>query len=98
MSFFKQPRWENKDYTDWVKSLPSVVSQFPADDPHHVKGHGLGGTTRPSDIYTFPLTREEHTHLHNIGWQSWEEVHGSQLLYALRTVEKALVEGVLKIG
>ncbi|WP_350355588.1 hypothetical protein [Serratia symbiotica] len=40
---------------------------MPADDPHHIIDHGLGGTgTRPHDIFTLPLTRACHTRLHDL--------------------------------
>lgn len=92
MSFFKEEVYRNKEYTDWVKTLPSVISGLPADDPHHLIGHGTGGM-KVSDLFTFPLTREEHTELHNMGWQSWEEIHGSQWEYVAQTMEIAVKSG-----
>jgi hypothetical protein len=86
----------SQKYLDWVKTQPSVISGRPADDAHHIKGHGYGGTTKPSDYFTFPLTRDEHTHFHNIGWQSWEAKYGSQWKYIAETLERAIREGVLR--
>lgn len=73
MSLQKNIRYKNKKYTDWVKSQPSCISCRPADDPHHIKGRGYGGTGKRSDILTIPLTRDEHTEFHNIGWETWEK-------------------------
>lgn len=93
----KRKPWRSKQYTDWVKQLPSVISQIPADDPHHLIGHGYSGMgTKVSDIWTFPLTREEHTHLHNIGYRRWELKYGSQWKFIAETIELAMQEGVIK--
>ena len=67
---------------------------MPADDPHHIKGHGLGGSSPASDLFTMPMTREAHTYLHNIGWQSFEKKHGSQIVYVAKTMGIAVKEGV----
>lgn len=79
----KQNNWRNKKYTDWVKQQPSVVSGLPADDPHHIMGHGLTGGTKSPDWAVIPLTRAEHTNLHN-GVRDWEDANGSQLDYLFR--------------
>ena len=92
MSFFKDKPYRNKDYTDWVKKQPSVISQIPADDPHHLIGHCTGGT-KVSDLFTFPLTRGEHTELHDMGWQTWESINGSQWKFVAETLEKAIKDG-----
>lgn len=87
----------SKKYLDWVKSQPSVISGRPADDPHHLIGHGQGGMgTKVTDYWTFPLTRDEHTQLHNMGWKAWEEIHGSQWKFVAQTLEQAIREGVIK--
>ena len=86
----------DKKYLKWVKSQPSAISGLPADDPHHIIGHGQGGMgTKASDYYTFPLTREEHTYLHNIGWRTWEGINGNQWRFVAETMQKAKLEGVL---
>ena len=86
----------SQKYLDWVKTLPSVISGRPADDAHHIKGHGYGGTTKPSDYFTIPLTRDEHTEFHNGGWQSWEAIYGSQWKFIAQTLERAVRDGVLR--
>ena len=88
--------YRNRKYLDWVKTLPSVISQRPADDPHHIIGHGEGGMGRTApDCFAFPLTRDEHTELHNIGWKAWEEIHGDQWEFVAHTLHQAIIEGVL---
>jgi len=82
MMFPKENAWKCKKYTDWVKQQPSVVSGFPADDPHHIMGHGLTGGTKAPDWACIPLTREEHTALHN-DLLKWEEANNSQLDYLM---------------
>lgn len=84
----KPPR--DSKYLAWVKTLPSVISQRPADDPHHLIGHGYSGMgTKTSDYWTFPLTRDEHQDLHS-GWKVWEEKHGSQWKYVVLTLSQYL--------
>ena len=95
MILAKRKPWRSKTYLDWVKTQPSVISCQPADDAHHIKGHGLGGTTKCSDLFTIPLTRKEHTEFHVMGWEQWEERYGSQLLFALKTIERALLNARL---
>lgn len=84
----KRSAARNPAYLTWVKGQPSVVSGRTPCDAHHPKGHGLGGTVKCSDYFAIPLTREEHDAFHAMGWQSWEELHGSQLEHAARTLER----------
>ncbi|EFD7796149.1 DUF968 domain-containing protein, partial [Escherichia coli] len=45
-SFMRRPkrrRWVNEKYTSWVKTQPCACCGQPADDPHHLIGHGQGG-------------------------------------------------------
>lgn len=92
---FQKPERDAK-YLRWVKSLPSVLSGLPADDAHHLIGHGYGGMgTKVSDYWTFPLTRTEHDELHRIGWKEWEAMYGSQWQHVAETMLRAKREGVL---
>ena len=93
----KETRWRNRAYLNYVKSLPSVLSGLPADDAHHVKGHGMGGAglTAP-DWATIPLTRGEHEEFHRLGAQQWEMKYGSQLEFVAKTLGRAIEEGVLR--
>ena len=93
----KRNPWRCQRYLDWVKTQPSAISGRPADDPHHMKGHGMGGTVPAPDWATIPLTRQEHDELHNHGWQTWEMKHGNQWEYVGRTLGKAIQEGVLEL-
>jgi len=97
MSLQKSPRIKSKKYREYVKSLPSCISGMPSDDAHHIKGHFYTGASTPSDIFVIPLTRSEHTNFHNIGYKRWEAEYGSQIMYALRTIEQAITDGVIKI-
>lgn len=89
----KTTPYRNKKYLEYVSELPSCISGIPADDAHHIKGNGFGGTTKPSDLMVIPLTRMEHAELHNIGWKSWEEKYGSQMKFVLLTFDKAIRDG-----
>lgn len=92
----KKTVFRSRKYLDWVKSLPSAISGAPADDPHHIHGHNQGGVGKTaSDMFAFPLTRNEHTDLHQVGWKQWELRWGSQWEYVARTLKLAIDEGVL---
>ena len=88
-------RWRCQAYLDWVKTLPCVVTGQPADDAHHMKGHGMGGTVTAPDWAVFPLTRTAHTYFHDVGWKSWEAEHGSQWEFVAKTLGKAIELGII---
>ncbi|MDQ9130327.1 DUF968 domain-containing protein [Serratia fonticola] len=92
----KMPRWESQPYLQWVKSQPCCCGcGRPADDPHHVIGYGFGGTgTKAGDNLTMPLTRECHDELHQ-DVLAWEAKHGSQVVYAAQTLDRAFRLGVI---
>ena len=87
--------WRCPTYLSWVRAQPSALTGLPADDAHHIKGHGWSGTIKADDWATFPLTRAEHAHLHTFGWKTWEEGNGSQLVYVAKTLGRAIDAGVL---
>ena len=88
-------RMECEGYTKWVKSLPCVASQMPADDPHHPVNVGFKGTgTKVPDFWCIPLTREQHDLLHH-SVATWEDKNGEQMHHALMTLTRAIYEGKL---
>ncbi len=97
-SFMKRPkrrRWVNEKYTRWVKTQPCACCGQPADDPHHLIGHGQGGMgTKSHDIFTLPLCREHHNELH-ADPLAFEEKHGSQVDLIFRFLDHAFATGVL---
>ena len=96
--FDKQKQIRSKEYRTYVKQLPCVVTERPGCDPHHPKGHGLGGSVKCSDIFCIPLSREEHTKFHNMGWETWEGIHGLQPIFSLKTIEQAFRDEFLIIN
>lgn len=103
ISNFKHPIWRCKKYLKWVKRQPCVISGRPADDPHHIKGYsylfkGVGGTIKPPDWATIPLTRDEHTKLGSQGIGHWEANNGTQIGFLIETLDKAFQGGVLELG
>ncbi|EFF7671935.1 DUF968 domain-containing protein, partial [Escherichia coli] len=97
-SFMRRPkrrRWVNEKYTRWVKTQPCACCGKPADDPHHLIGHGQGGMgTKAHDIFTLPLCREHHNELH-VDPLAFEEKHGSQVDLIFRFLDHAFATGVL---
>lgn len=98
-TFFKKPRIELPKYLEWLTEQQSCISPYPADDPHHIKCPGFGGTVKCSDIFAIPLARFEHRDFHNVGWVTWETKNRvDQRELALRTLEKAFRDGVFVLG
>jgi len=82
-------------YIEWVKTQPCIVCGKPADDAHHLIGHGQGGMgTKAHDIHVIPLCRADHRALH-ADPKAWEEKHGSQVELVNRIQSKAAAIGVL---
>ena len=97
ITYFKKEVFKSRNYLKWVRSQPSCISSKPADDAHHIKCPGCGGSTKCSDLWTIPLTREEHQEFHRIGWVSWETKYKvDQRELAMQTVEKAIEQGILQ--
>ncbi|EAN1581360.1 DUF968 domain-containing protein, partial [Salmonella enterica] len=91
----KRRRWVNETYTRWVKTQPCECCRRPADDPHHIVGHGMGGTaTKAHDLFVIPLCREHHDELH-ADPVAFEAKYGDQLVLVFRVIDRALAIGVL---
>ncbi|HHY8360295.1 TPA: DUF968 domain-containing protein, partial [Escherichia coli] len=97
-SFMRRPkrrRWVNEKYTRWVKTQLCACCGKPADDPHHLIGHGQGGMgTKAHDIFTLPLCREHHNELHADPLE-FEKKYGSQIELIFRFLDHAFATGVL---
>lgn len=91
----KRRRWENPTYTRWVKAQQCACCKNPADDPHHVIGHGQGGMgTKAHDLFVLPLCRAHHDELHRDP-VAFEAKYGSQLTLLFRFIDHALAIGVI---
>ncbi|MEG2269161.1 MAG: DUF968 domain-containing protein, partial [Acinetobacter sp.] len=91
----KRRRWVNETYTRWVKTQLCECCRRPADDPHHIVGHGMGGTaTKAHDLFVIPLCRECHDELH-ADVPAFEQKHGTQPELLLRFMDRALAIGVI---
>ncbi|EGL4515593.1 DUF968 domain-containing protein [Salmonella enterica] len=91
----KMQRLELPEYTRWVKRQPCCGCGKRADDPHHIIGHGFGGTgTKACDLLVIPLCRVCHDALH-ADTRAWEEQNGSQLLWLARTLARATGIGAI---
>lgn len=95
----KHHAWRSDGYRRWIMSLPCAITGAPGCDPHHIKRPGFGGTTKASDVFCIPLSRTEHNQFHAMGWASWEESRNvDQRDIALRTIERAIIDGVLTLS
>ena len=91
----KRRRWEKEKYTRWVKKQQCMCCSNPADDPHHLIGHGQGGMgTKAHDLFVIPLCREHHDELH-ASPVAFEAKYGDQLVLLFRFLDRALAIGVL---
>lgn len=91
--------FRSKKYMDWVKTQPSYIDCDQADDPHHIHGvHGLGGSVKPHDLFTIPLTRRQHTEAHAAGAESYFKDRGcTQAEAVIKTIDRAIRDGVIEI-
>ncbi|EAS2904224.1 DUF968 domain-containing protein, partial [Salmonella enterica] len=93
----KMQRLELPEYTRWVKRQPCCGCGNASDDPHHIIGHGFGGTgTKACDLLVIPLCRVCHDALH-ADTRAWEEQNGSQLLWLARTLARATGIGAITV-
>lgn len=92
----KEITWQSEKYLKFVRSLPCVVTgKTQGVVAHHLIGHGEGKMgAKTHDLFTFPLTAEEHRKFHDDP-KCWETKHGSQLFYVKQTVKRALELGAL---
>ncbi|MBX9476495.1 DUF968 domain-containing protein [Yersinia enterocolitica] len=91
----KMTRLELPDYLRWVKTQACCGCGHSADDPHHIINHGFGGMgTKAHDLLVMPLCRFCHSRLHE-DVNSWEQKNGSQLLWVMKTLNKAAGLGVI---
>lgn len=84
------PRWRNRRYLQWVKTLPCVMCGQPADDPHHIKGVGHlsgAGITAP-DWAVMPVCRFHHDEIH-----ATPELWPLQWEWITRTLGAAIEQG-----
>lgn len=87
---------KNRAYSDWVRSLPCVVCDGPADQHHLIgKGSGIMGG-KASDFDSFALCRRHHEELHR-DVAKFERIHGGQLEHVNRTKNRAIFVGVLEV-
>ncbi|HHR1159479.1 TPA: DUF968 domain-containing protein [Raoultella ornithinolytica] len=91
----KRRRWVSSEYTRWVKTQPCECCRQPADDPHHIIGHGLGGTaTKAHDLFVIPLCRVCHDELHADA-PAFEQKYGIQLELWARFLDRVMGIGVI---
>ncbi|WP_333602989.1 DUF968 domain-containing protein [Pantoea eucrina] len=91
----KRKRWVNEKYTRWVKAQPCACCNKPADDPHHIIGHGQGGMgTKAHDLFVIPLCRAHHDELHRDP-AAFEQKYGSQIELLFRFLDRAIAVGVI---
>lgn len=97
MNLQKHKPFRSNKYLRWVRSLPCVITgRTEGNHAHHIIACGMGGSmgTKPSDLFTIPICAEEHNNLHyglTIG-------DIDQKALALKTLEKAVADGVLIMG
>jgi glucose dehydrogenase len=97
----KTKPFRSKKYTDWVKSLPCCVcGTDQCIDPHHLKGHGHGGTRKADDRLTMPLCAEHHHNLHHYGHNRFDQRYSTmrqagQIYFVNITLGKARVQKTL---
>ncbi len=67
-----------KEYLDYVRSLPCLISGKAAD-PHHLKAGRRRSRERVEDYMIVPLFRQYHSELHQIGPAQFEKKYNINL-------------------
>ena len=78
----------DSEYLKWVREQPSVISGKTGCVAHHPIGQRFS-QQKCSDYLAIPLTDAEHKKLHE-SWPDWEAKHGSQWMFAARTMLRAI--------
>ena len=96
-SYPKPARILDKDYRDWIKSLPCLLCLFPYSDPHHVnpKGHG-GKGTKTDDSRAIPLCNHHHREFHQIGRETFAKKYRIDYEKIIKTLNKLYKEKEVK--
>jgi len=71
MEIKKKKRYVNKKYIEFIKKQPCCVTghQWGAQDPHHTKSRGSGG----SDLTCVPLIHRLHVECEQIGNKTFQK-------------------------
>jgi len=95
----KGKRWVNKDYTNWVATLPCVACELEDDTivAHHLKhrhspwgGGGMG--MKANDWLTMPLCYTCHDKAHN----GDADILDWQVDFIFKTLDKAFRHGIME--
>ena len=97
MNLLKQKPFRSKKYLAYIRSQLCFVTGRQAEIAHHIINCKFGGGmgTKPSDLFTLPMTVEAHQQLHH-NPKLFEEKFDQKKL-TLEMIEKAVSEGVLSV-
>ena len=97
-SLEKKKRWANKNYTNWVASLPCVNCGMDDDTvvAHHLKHRyapysGGGVALKANDFFTMPLCFTCHDKAHN----GEDDILNWQAQFIFKTLDAAFRIGIL---
>ena len=95
MNLQKTKAWRSKKYLDWIREQQCAycINQTTKTEAHHIKGVGcMSGTGQKAPDYaTMPLCNSCHREMHGN-----PEIQGEQWEMIVRTLGKAIDEGILK--
>ena len=97
MSLQKVKPWRSEKYKKWVRSQPCIITgRTDRNVCHHIIGCNMGGVigNKPSDLFTIPLDAEIHQRFHSCR----KSIDIDQKAEALRTIERAIHDGILIMG
>lgn len=84
----------SEDRAAWVSGQPCIVCGERPSENAHVKSRGAGGTKE--DVV--PMCRYHHQQQHDIGVQSFSELHHIDLTRAARETHQRWLEHVAETG
>lgn len=92
----KEKTHRNRDYLDWLRDQPCVVTdRYPPSDPCHTfKGTGGGGIgLKSGDKFALPLSHDEHLKQSGMGeLKYWADVMVQRPVLRLRMIKAFMRE------
>lgn len=94
-TYQKQKPFRSQRYTRWVQKLTcAVCGTDQAIHPHHLKGHGHGGSTKADDRLVMPLCYLHHAELHDHGYARFDNRYSTahmagQIYFIHKTLNRA---------
>jgi len=92
-------RWRSEKYLNWIRQQPCMNCGNSTSEPHHIKGFGnfSGAGLKAPDFLTMPLCGNCHRLIHLFWFNNDVFPSDIQSEWALKTITKAVEQGILTV-